>query len=289
MARGISDDQHYKDIAAAIRTKNETDTLYKPSEMAPAILAIQGGVELNFEVVGGTTQPENPKENTIWVNTPNEITGWIFSVDEPTEPADGAVWIRTGKSSNTEFNALKQNSINVYPRLCKQYIDNSWMKKEAMVYRDGEWESFSENILDLITGFTTQRENGTGTITVDNNIVTVTTKGTGSNEQANVIYFSAEKIDISDYTELSFDVEFENNNITSGKIGFFSANSSPYAWENHVATKSFPATNAIDGHYSVDLSETSGSYYFGISLIGFQNETWYAGTNTTIYKNIVLV
>lgn len=249
----------------------------------------RGSSPLNFKVVGGETEPANPVENTVWINTPNEITSWIFSVDEPTEPADGAVWIRTGKSSNAEFNALKQNSINVYPLLCKQYIGNSWMRKESMMYRDGEWESFSENILDLITGFTTNRENGTGTITVDNDIVTVTTKGAGTDEQAHVIYFSVEKIDISDYTELSFDVEFENNNITTGTIGFFSANSSPYAWENYVATKSFPKISAIDGHYSVDLSETSGSYYFGISLMGFQNETWYAGTNTTIYKNIVLV
>ena len=70
MAKIITDNQHYIDIAAAIRTKNETETLYKPSEMAPAILAIQGGVELNFELVGCTTEPVDPAENTIWVTTP---------------------------------------------------------------------------------------------------------------------------------------------------------------------------------------------------------------------------
>lgn len=37
------------------------------------------GVELNFEIVGGTTEPENPTENMIWVNTDVEITGWTLS------------------------------------------------------------------------------------------------------------------------------------------------------------------------------------------------------------------
>ena len=42
-----------------------------------------GGIPLNFKVVGGTSAPSNPKQNTIWVNTGNEITAWAFSADEP--------------------------------------------------------------------------------------------------------------------------------------------------------------------------------------------------------------
>lgn len=42
-----------------------------------------GGSELNFSIVGGTAQPTNPKENTIWVNTDAEITGWHFCAKEP--------------------------------------------------------------------------------------------------------------------------------------------------------------------------------------------------------------
>ena len=41
------------------------------------------GAGLNFKVVGGTTQPSNPSENTIWVNTDKEIAGWIFSAKNP--------------------------------------------------------------------------------------------------------------------------------------------------------------------------------------------------------------
>lgn len=48
------------------------------------IYVMGGGDNLNFEVVGGTTQPSNPKENTIWVNTSTDISSWSFS---PTYPA----------------------------------------------------------------------------------------------------------------------------------------------------------------------------------------------------------
>ena len=43
------------------------------------------GNDLNFKVVGGTSAPSNPKENTIWVNTSTAITSWDFSATEPTK------------------------------------------------------------------------------------------------------------------------------------------------------------------------------------------------------------
>ena len=46
MAKVITDNQHYKDIADAIRAKTESGDSYKPSEMADAIMAIEGGGEL---------------------------------------------------------------------------------------------------------------------------------------------------------------------------------------------------------------------------------------------------
>lgn len=158
MARGISDDQHYKDISAAIRAKNETDTLYKPSEMAPAILAIQGGVELNFKVVGGETEPENPAENTIWVNTPNEITSWIFSAEEPESPEAGMVWFSLNLLSSVGFSALKESGVYVYPIDTLQYRQSEWSKVPAMVYQDEKW---NELRVDLYNSGD-ERENITG-------------------------------------------------------------------------------------------------------------------------------
>ena len=59
-----------------------------------------GFVGLNFEIVGGTTQPSNPKENTIWVNTDQEITNWLFdnlpgTIVESTGTVLGTIYDRT--------------------------------------------------------------------------------------------------------------------------------------------------------------------------------------------------
>ena len=101
-----------------------------------------GGASLNFKVVGGTTQPENPKENTIWVNTDTEITSWAFSTDVPESPAAGMVWIKTGFGSATPFNALKKNEVQVHPFSTQQYLDGAWADKTTMIYADGIWSLF---------------------------------------------------------------------------------------------------------------------------------------------------
>lgn len=100
-----------------------------------------GGV--NFKIIGGATQPTDPKENTIWITTETEISAWIFSAAEPEEPAEGMVWISTKTSSPGEFNALKKNALYVYPGTVRQSIAGAWTKAAAYLYQAGEWVRFS--------------------------------------------------------------------------------------------------------------------------------------------------
>lgn len=217
--------------------------------MGQAFLHGNGGASpLNFKVVGGTSAPSNPKENTIWVNTDQKITSWHFGANEPnvydvklsfegnsgwidaphqlsvgdilnfvvpatkswsledinirdaiTEKTysirdldgtaveewtegikvgvkisnnihpignnsgyhgsaylvswgsyyneEGMVWIFTGASSTTVFNALKKNGIQVYPIFAKQYVSGAWAKKDAKIYRSGSWQAFWDGTL----------------------------------------------------------------------------------------------------------------------------------------------
>lgn len=41
----------------------------------------QGGARLNFKIVGGTTRPETPRENTIWINTDTAIGEYVFRAE----------------------------------------------------------------------------------------------------------------------------------------------------------------------------------------------------------------
>lgn len=102
-----------------------------------------GGTDaLNFKVVGGTEQPVNPKENTVWVNTDTAISGWVFSPEEPAEPSGGLVWIGLGTASPAPFNALKKGGLYCFPMSCRQYAGGAWVNAEAYVYTDGAWVQF---------------------------------------------------------------------------------------------------------------------------------------------------
>ena len=136
-----------------------------------------GGTSLNFKVVGGTTQPENPKENTIWVNTDTEITSWEFSTVTPGSPAAGMVWIRTRFGSPTPFNALKKNEVRVYPVSTQQYLDGVWTDKTTMIYFDGAWSLFhppkeyviQNGIIDM-TAHPHTKDNSNPVYTATNNV-----------------------------------------------------------------------------------------------------------------------
>ena len=126
MAEYLIQDSTLTAIGDAIREKTKKTDAILVSDLASEISSISGGADLNFDVVGGTTQPTNPIENMIWINTNVEITGWIFSSTEPENITEGMVWFVTGTNSDFIFNALKENTLNVYPLFVRQYINNQW-------------------------------------------------------------------------------------------------------------------------------------------------------------------
>lgn len=101
------------------------------------------GAALNFNVVTYNTEEEllaaTPSENTIGVITDTPMTSWTFSATEPNPAVPGMVWIFTSEYSVVEFNALKKNSLQVYPIFVKQYVGGSWIDKTAKSWQGGKW------------------------------------------------------------------------------------------------------------------------------------------------------
>ena len=134
-----------------------TQTIVGDADLIPAnikkgvnIFGVDGTCEsssLSFSIVGGTTQPSNPADNTVWVNTSTTISSWAFSVTEPSSPAEGMVWFLTGTASNVAFNALNKNNIMVYPISTKQYVGGAWVDKIVASYKNGAWVSWWDGYL----------------------------------------------------------------------------------------------------------------------------------------------
>lgn len=63
------------------------------------------GVPLNFKIVGGTTEPTNPKENMIWVNTDQKITEWAFAAENPYVHTSENLYTNVGAKTGYYLNA----------------------------------------------------------------------------------------------------------------------------------------------------------------------------------------
>lgn len=237
-----------------------------------------GGVSaLNFKVVGGTSQPVNPKENTIWVNTDTGISGWVFSATEPKSPVEGTVWISTGTSSTVEFNALKKNGIQVYPISAKQYISGAWANVTAKSYHGGAWKEWIQYIYnkgdqftDITGGFTTIPKSGTywdGSPQVSYNADHIAFSG--SSGASYVSYTSTvNMIDLTNIKTVVINVaSFTGGDYTHGRIAATKTRDSQNSIHgNAAALKQFEITDT--GEIELDVSSLSGDYYiaFGASF-----------------------
>ena len=121
--------------------------------MGNCFLHGNGGLPLNFKVVGGASAPTSPRENTIWVNTSNDITGWTFDAKEPNNPSEGLVWFKVGTMSNIVLNALKKNSVQIYLINASQYVGGKFASLECQVYQGSEWKALTVEPISLVGKF----------------------------------------------------------------------------------------------------------------------------------------
>lgn len=269
----VNVDQLDSDLTAvgnAIRSKGGTSArLSFPAGMVSSIGAISTGVELNFDVVGGTSQPSNPKENTIWVNTSETITDWVFSATQPTV-ASGRVWFPTSTSSTVEFNALKKNAIQVYPISVKQYINGAWVVLDAYCYQNGELIQFSVawngelydtgNQYQSITGgWTGYGEDGATAkrVTFNTSNISIATK---SNAEAASAY-TKNKLDLSKFNKLNVELNVTGVNTALSdtvSIGVASVNNVAYASNKAVAKNNSNSTGART--LTCDISSVDEGY-----------------------------
>lgn len=161
-----------------------------------------GGNSLNFKVVGNP-QPASPKENTIWIDTDVDITSYAFSATEPTNHVPGMVWFSIDTSSAAEFNALKKNAIQVYPKTGKQYISDAWHGITYSIYKNDGWVEMLPELV-LFDG-----ENGgdntavTGGLTAFGSCTISTDKiNLSSNTASGAGFTTNNSLDLSQYTTL---------------------------------------------------------------------------------------
>ena len=224
-----------------------------------------GGASLNFKVVGGTTQPTNPSENTIWVNTSTAIPSWAFSSNNPDSPATGMVWFVIGDASTTPLNALKTNGIEMYPMFVRQYNGSSWVDKVAKCYQNGKWITIYVPKLYIY-------KSGVGAVQLldvyfaDGMSVRVSTdeieiKYTGAAIGLNVT--TQEAIGLSNYSKLCATAYCNRTVDSEPVLAFFSKRSTNYNNTSNIAGVAFK-NDGVKRTYSVAIPSGTSSAYIGL-------------------------
>lgn len=299
MANYLATDTDLASVANAIRAKGGTSAqLSFPSGFVSAIGAIETGGGLNFDVVGGTTQPSSAAVNTIWVNTDTAITDWVLSPVAPATANEGTVWIRTSLASAFGFNALAENAIMVYPTDAQQYISGAWVSKDAKSFNGTAWVEWaiylyntgdectdltggwgSGGAMSVSAGYTTR---GTFTLNDTNIFVNVKIVGGGA---TGVLLSTVNKIDLSGYSKLCMvldaatGIEDDSHGTGSWLVVRSSKTGGTSGWnptgDLHVLPPGTVASQGFTeaGVVELDLTTVQGEYYVGLAMAGYSAKT----------------
>lgn len=225
-----------------------------------------GGISLNFKIVGGTTQPTSPTENTIWVNTSDTITGYEFSSSQPTSPYEGMIWVDVSTSSSLAFDALKKKneSIYVYPISCRQYIN-------GVAYQNDEWRLAQLILYRNGTRYTTWNEaagwqNTSGTVETSGSVswgataVTIECHAVTGLSWASTYTIYTNTINLSSYKTLEVVVDVATNTKGSYWIGITSDTPTGLYVDNTLPTNILTGADVTTAKtYTIDLSILSAT------------------------------
>lgn len=238
-------------IADAIRAQSGKTAKIPLAQMPNEILGIQ---PLNFEVVGNP-KPQNPKANTIWMNIDN-VSGWECGATEPTATD---TWVKTGKASPYAFNALKDNSIIVYPLCGLRRVSGEWKYVDAEIYQNGwhellpEVALFDNGILntDVFGGLV--NDNDYHNVSISNGVMSFDQyTSTNTSKLFDVTAFSTISVEIRayGYTHIALKLTDENG-------------------KSFVPVKS--GNDADGGTLTFDISECTGKRYLKLTGSGNAN------------------
>ena len=107
-----------------------------------------GGGGLNLRVLGGTSAPQNPRGNDIWIQIESTSFEWAFvAAGASVANRAGRVWIKLGNGNTDEFQILKEatpaKQVWLSPIGCVVGDGATWRSLNAYLYQNGAWVQFS--------------------------------------------------------------------------------------------------------------------------------------------------
>lgn len=216
-----------------------------------------GSLELDINVVGGTSQPSSPENNTIWVNTSETITSYVISYTEPSSPESGMVWIEI--SNDTDNILFITEDINFGIGFVRQYISGAWVFLQGKVYQNSTWTPiqtwlYYHGTYNTTLGGTWARNNTNGTFLDEDDFFE---KVNGSSN-----YYTGTTVDLTNVDSVIFDLTvLRAGTYNFGYISVSTKNGSYANTWTSGAVKTKLGSAAARQKYTLNVSSLSGSYY----------------------------
>lgn len=241
------------------------------------------GDGLNFKVVGGTTQPSNPKENTIWVNTSVGITQWYMgNYPSPSWAASNgtvSIYAETCTSSGLNvMNAVKKNTLRLSPIHAYQRVDGAWVLKNAKIYQNGAWNAFWKGELykagnewtEMTGGFATVGRKSSEVSSADSAALTITrgtssmTLKTGSGKGG--VLYAKTMMNLTNFKTITCKGTFTRGGSYARNLGIGVWNSPVPTYYYTDAVAFYGLSSASGTSISLSVANLTGSYIVGLGL-----------------------
>ena len=179
---------------------------------------------------------------------------------------DGFVWFNVSTSSAAAFNALKKNSLWVYPLACQQYVSGAGVDKTAKTYQNGAWVDWTIYIYWLKNGSLTGSLASANNASVTDGLITINVSGYN-----NACFVIDAPQDLTGAKKLCVKAKVESlSSQYPPTFGIKTSATIDQAWASRgfAAEKQITATNSDFTAYTLELNKAfSGNHYFGFSGI----------------------
>ena len=238
--------------------------------------AVGAGNILNFKVVGGISQPASPAENTVWVNTATDISGYTLSSAQTPAGTAQAGWVHiTAQTADmNSMNILKKNGIYMKLTDIYQYENGKWNRKEAYVYTAGQWQQTSAVIVTVYPGrsVTTMFTANTGVVSGFSISRTAFEEGYG------MVYITVNLTGVEQMTVtgslgdccgMCLSATLPQANANPGALSVCSQNSDTgYKHDSIWMKTNWDTDSTVTVNETFDVSAYSGNYYLILALYG---------------------
>jgi len=244
---------------------------------------------LKLHILGGTVEPPAPADNTIWVNTANEITDWLIQYDEPSEKKEGLLWISTSTSAATKINVLWQHALVFGFGTPKQWVSGAWVTKTAKIRVNGGWtdsQSFIYNSGSFNENYATDIAISTHVLSAsrskDAQYVSCYTSRSAVSQHAYGYFYFNQKIDVTNVSKVKFTVSASNQNNDSGGVEtrgwrcVVTSGNGANQWDSPTRGSSKRYDNpsvSSPATIEVDVSTLTGQNYIGLAQYSYNGST----------------